>query len=213
MTTKKLDFKKEFKELYLPKAEPALIDVPAMNFIMIDGQGDPNAENGEYQQAVETLYTLAYAIKMSAKKGQQPEGYFEYVVPPLEGLWWVEGDTFDFNQRDNWRWTSLIRQPEFVTPTVFDWAVTEAHRKKPGLDFSQARLESFQEGLCVQMLHIGPYAEEPATVAKMQEYMEQQGLVDLVPLGGKHHEIYLTDPRKSTPEKMKTVVRHPVARQ
>ncbi|SHI44522.1 hypothetical protein SAMN02745176_00307 [Lutispora thermophila DSM 19022] len=204
----KFDFKKEFKDLYMPKRNPVLVDVPAMNFIMIDGKGDPNGK--EYQNAVSILYALAFIIKMSKMADKQPLGYFEYVIPPLEGLWWCEGDRFHFDKRESWLWTSMIRQPEFVTREVFHWAVDECRRKKPDLDVSLARFESFTEGLCVQIMHIGPYADEPCSIKLMQQYMEENNLRDATGLERKHHEIYLSDPRKTAPEKLKTVLRHPV---
>jgi hypothetical protein len=210
MGSKAFDYKKEYKDLYLPKDNPLLIDVPAINFIMVDGCGDPN-NNQEFQEAVELLYGLSYIIKMSKSKGKQPEGYFEYVVPPLEGLWWVDKGGFSLEKRENWKWTLLIRQPEFVTQEVFEWAGRELIRKKPKFALENARLETFTEGLCVQILHIGPYAAEPETMKKLENFIEKEGLKDRLGLGGKHHEIYLSDPRKSKPESMKTVLRHPVA--
>lgn len=206
--SKKVDFKKDYKDLYLPKNKPALIDVPPMNFIMFDGAGDPNCE--EYQQAVGALYALTYTIKMSKMKGDQPPGYYEYVVPPLEGLWWISGGAFSFIERNNWLWTSMIRQPEFVTPAVFAWARKECHRKKPELDLSKARFETFSEGLCVQIMHIGPYSDEPISIELLKAFMEKNGLVDQTGSERKHHEIYLSDPRKTAPEKLKTVLRLPV---
>ncbi|KUO53559.1 MAG: transcriptional regulator [Desulfitibacter sp. BRH_c19] len=205
----KLDYKKEYKDLYIPKAKPTIIDVPTMNFIMIDGKGDPVHE--EYQLAVSTLYGLAYTIKMSKKNEMQPQGYFEYVVPPLEGLWWISGGSFDFKRRDNWLWTSMIRQPEFVTPDVFDWACKECSSKKPELNIEKARFETFTEGLCVQMMHIGPYANEPESIQLMRDFMAEHDLVDGTGSQRKHHEIYFSDPRKTAPQKLKTVLRHPVA--
>ncbi|RSK27591.1 transcriptional regulator [Bacillus sp. HMF5848] len=207
---KKLDFKKEYKDLYMPKAKPMLIDVPAMNFIMVDGTGDPN-NNPSFEEAVELLYGLSYSIKMSKTKGLQPPGYFEYVVPPLEGLWWVDEGVFSFEQRDNWKWTVMIRQPDFVTDSVFLQATKELHKKKPHVPVDRARFDSFTEGLCVQMMHKGPYATEPDTMKVMEAFMKQEGVKDKVGLGGMHHEIYLSDPRKSKPENNKTVLRHPVA--
>ncbi|MBM4236550.1 MAG: transcriptional regulator [Firmicutes bacterium] len=206
----KVDFKKDYKDLYLPKTKPMLIDVPEMQFIMVDGAGDPNSE--AYQQAIAVLYGLTFTIKMSKMSGKQPSGYYEYVVPPLEGLWWVSGGAFSFDQRENWLWTSMIRQPEFVTPTVFDWAVEECGRKKPELDLARARFASFTEGLCVQIMHLGPYADEPRSVELMKDFMVDNLLNDETGSERKHHEIYLSDPRKTTPEKLKTVIRHPVAR-
>ncbi len=205
----KLDYKKVYKDLYMPKKNPSIIDVPLMNFIMIDGKGDP--ANEEYQLAVGALYSLSFTIKMSKKSGNQPQGYFEYVVPPLEGLWWVSGGDFDFQKRDNWLWTSIIRQPDFVTQEVFSWACEECRRKKPEVDISKARFETFTEGLCVQIMHIGPYANEPESVALMRAFMAEEGLVDETGSDRKHHEIYLSDPRKTAPDKLKTVLRHPVA--
>ncbi len=208
--SKKVDYKKDCKDLYLPKTKPMLIDVPPMNFIMIDGAGDPNQI--EYQQAVGALYALAFTIKMSKMSGNQPQGYFEYVVPPLEGLWWISGGAFSFDERDNWLWTSMIRQPEFVTPAAFNWAVEECRRKKPELDLSKVRFETFTEGLCLQIMHIGPYSDEPRTLALLEHFIEENGLVNQTGSERKHHEIYLSDPRKSAPEKLKTVLRLPVAK-
>ncbi len=205
----KFDYKKEYKDLYMPKNKPVMIEVPAINFIMIDGAGDPS--NTEYQLAVGALYALSYTIKMSKMGGSQPQGYFEYVVPPLEGLWWISGGAFDFEKRDNWLWTAMIRQPEFVTTEVFAWAYEECARKKPELDLGKARLETFTEGLCVQMMHLGPYANEPESVALMRTFMAENGLVDETGSERKHHEIYLSDPRKTAAEKLRTVLRHPVA--
>ncbi|HHV93484.1 MAG TPA: transcriptional regulator [Firmicutes bacterium] len=210
MTQQPFDFKKAHKELYMPKDRPVLVEVPEMKFIMVDGNGDPN-DNPAFQEAIEMLYAAAYAVKMSKKEGKQPERYFDFVVPPLEGLWWSDGP-FSLTMRDNWKWTLMIRQPDFVDLDFFQWAVEKVKAKKPHLPMEKVRLESFTEGLCVQILHVGPYSAEPETMAKMAEFMEREGLVDLVPTGGKHHEIYLSDPRKSAPETMKTVLRHPVAR-
>ena len=217
MEQRKMDYKKEYKDLYLPKAEPAAADVPDMNFIMVDGNGNPNEEGGEYQQAVELLYALSYTIKMSCKKGG-PEGSFDYVVPPLEGLWWLADGTStdsDFTQKEKYCWTSMIRQPGFVTEEIFRKACGEVERKK-GLNVSKARLEHFKEGLCVQMMHIGPYDEEPASLERIQRFMEEQGYDNAIGDHGedgrilRHHEIYLGDPRKTEPSKLKTVLRHPV---
>jgi len=217
MEAEKFDYKKEYKDLYLPKQKPMLIDVPAMNFILVDGMGNPNIEGGEYQAAVETLYALSYTIKMSKKNKKEPKGYFEYVVPPLEGLWWLNNqkDT-DFTQKVKYCWTSMIRQPEFVTREVFDWACQEVKNKKPQIETSKARLQTLQEGLCVQMMHIGPFDEEPNTTAVIDAFIKEQnlenGISSVLPDGTirRHHEIYLSDPRKAEPRKMKTVLRHPV---
>ncbi|SDM59684.1 GyrI-like domain-containing protein [Acetanaerobacterium elongatum] len=214
----KLDFKKQ-KEFYLPPTEPTLINVPAMRFIMVDGKGNPNIERGEYQQAVEILYALSYTIKMSKLSGQQPKGYIDYTVAPLEGLWWLEDSTdMDFSQKSKYCWTSMLRQPEFVTQEVFSWACGEVAKKKPHIDVSRARLCDFEEGLCVHIMHIGPYETEPHTLAKVDAFIEQQGLktnIDAVLPDGtirRHHEIYLGDPRRISPKKRKTVLRHPVVK-
>lgn len=209
MATKPFDYKKEYKELYQPKTIPQLVDVPEMDFIMVDGRGDPN-DSPLFQEAVEILYGISYTIKMSSKKGMEPEGYFDYVVPPLEGLWWIDGTEFSFTDRENWLWTLMIRLPEFVTSDVFAWAKAETKKKKPELGVDKARFETFKEGLCVQIMHIGPYSTEPESMAKVKEFLEANGLVETFTEGGKHHEIYLSDPRKANPEKMKTVLRHPV---
>lgn len=212
MSSKAFDYKKEYRDLYAPGGKPALIDVPAMNFVMVDGVGDPNSV--VFQNAVELLYGICFTIKMSKMKGNQPEGYFDYVVPPLEGLWWISGGGFSFEQRDNWLWTVMLRQPDFVTPEVFAWACQELHRKKPKLRVEAARFEPFTEGLCVQVMHLGPYSTEPETMQKVEGFMAANNLIDKVGhLGGKHHEIYLSDPRKCKPDTMKTVLRHPVKRQ
>ncbi|MEA4924253.1 MAG: GyrI-like domain-containing protein [Syntrophomonadaceae bacterium] len=210
MSPAAFDFKKEYKDLYMPKAQPVLVEVPAMKFLMLDGSGDPN-NNVAFQQATELLYGLSYTLKMSKKKGSQPPGYFEYVVPPLEGLWWIEGGQFSLDIRDNWLWTLMIRQPEFVDAEFCQWAAGELSRKKPELSHDKVRLETFSEGLCVQIMHVGPYATEPESMSKIEKFITGRGLRDLVGQGGKHHEIYLSDPRKAKPESMKTVLRHPVA--
>lgn len=216
MAASKLDYKKEFKDLYMPKRKPTLIDVPTMNFIMVDGRGNPNDKDGEYQSAVELLYGLSYTIKMSKMGNYQPKGYFEYVVPPLEGLWWMKDCKIDLTNKDKLYWTSMIRQPEFVTKEVFQWACSEIIKKKPHLDISKVQFKTFTEGLCVQIMHIGPYDDEPKTVAQIENYIESNNLrnaISTVQSDGtirRHHEIYLSDPRKTSPEKLKTVLRHPV---
>lgn len=208
----KMDYKKEYKDLYLPGTEPVLIQVPKIAFIMVDGKGDPNLPDGEYTAAVELLYALTYTIKMSKMSGSAPAGYFEYVVPPLEGLWWYEdGGGFTFEKsKSQFCWTSMIRQPEFVTPDIFTAACAAAAKKKPGLDVSLARFSELEEGLCVQCMHIGPYDTEPATVEKMDRYILKNGYAVDLSDTRPHHEIYLGDPRKGDPEKLKTVIRHPV---
>lgn len=208
MNMDKLDYKKEYKDLYLPKNKPATIDVPEMTFIMVDGKGAPESE--EYKNSIELLYGLSFTIKMSHKSGHNINGYFEYVVPPLEGLWWIEGEAFDFSMRDKWLWTSMIRQPEFVTEEVFNWAVESLKKKKPSLDVSKAHYKKFTEGLCVQIMHVGPYADEPETLKLMRKFMQEKHLKDETGSIRKHHEIYLSDPRRVQPDKIKTVLRHPV---
>jgi hypothetical protein len=206
------DYKKKFKDLYMPKTKPAIIEVPAMTFIMVDGRGDPNT-SAEYKHALELLYGLSFSIKMSKLSGTQPEGYFEYVVPPLEGLWWGEDGYFDgsrITDKSKFHWTSMIRQPEFVTGEVFEQAKAALGKKKPELDLSLARLEEFTEGLCAQVMHFGSYDDEPATVAALNEFVEASGYRHDFTDERKHHEIYLSDPRKTAPEKLRTVIRHPV---
>ncbi len=207
----KIDYKKEYKYLYMPKQKPAVIEVPEISFIMIDGVGNPNDEDGEYSKAVGLLYALSYTIKMSKMSSDKPDGYFEYVVPPLEGLWWLADGRpgVDYNHKDKFCWISMIRQPEFVTQEVFEWACREVQKKK-GLDTSNARLEIFKEGLCVQSMHVGPFDDEPITIAKIDAYIEEQGLINDVGENRRHHEIYLGDPRKVDVSKMKTVIRVPV---
>ncbi|GAB1432263.1 GyrI-like domain-containing protein [Spirochaetota bacterium] len=208
-----LDYKKKFKELYQPKTDPSVIEVTQISFIAIDGRGNPNDKDGEYQNAVETLYTLSYAIKMMPKAGSAPAGYFNYVVPPLEGLWWIgDGDTSDFSNKSKYCWTSMIRQPEFVTKSIFNAACDIVKKKKPLLDLSNARLVSFTEGLCVQCMHVGSFDEEPASIKKMDAFIQEQGFVNDLSETRRHHEIYLSDPRKIDESKMKTVLRIPVKR-
>ncbi|SMC81838.1 GyrI-like domain-containing protein [Papillibacter cinnamivorans] len=217
MASAALDYKKEFWDLYHPKAAPRLIDVPAILFLAVDGKGNPNEEGGEYSRAMELLYALSYSIKMSKMGPEKPEGYFEYVIPPLEGLWWLEGDRpFAFSEKDKFCWTSMIRQPEFVTPGMLDSAKAAVRKKKPELDVSRAKFFTYREGLCVQVMHLGPYDGEPATMARLQEFLRANGYRDAVsdrlPDGTvlRHHEIYLGDPRKTEPSRLKTVLRHPV---
>ncbi|MBC8535320.1 GyrI-like domain-containing protein [Feifania hominis] len=202
----KLDFKKEYRDLYLPKSRPVLIEVPPMPFLMVDGEGAPESES--YQSAIGLLYTLSFTVKMSKFGPHQPQGYVDYVLPPLEGLW--DSPAGGLGERDRWSWTAMIRLPDYVTDEVFAWALAEAHGKKPGLDYARVRREVYREGLCVQMLHIGPYAAEPESLRLMQEYLAQHGLRDDVGAGRRHHEIYLSDPRRVAPEKLRTVLRHPV---
>lgn len=205
------DYKKEYKALYLPKEMPSIVEVPSMQYAAVRGHGDPNEPEGEYGRAVAVLYGISYTIKMSYKGSRKVDGFFEYVVPPLEGFWWMEGGApgVDYRNKSGFNWISIIRVPEFVTEEVFAWAKEEAQRKK-GIDTSLAELITVSEGLCVQCLHIGSYNKEPATVAKMDHYLLEQGYENDISDLRRHHEIYLSDPRKVSPERMKTVIRHPV---
>ena len=206
------DYKKEYKEFYMPKSVPGIVKVPSMNYIAVRGTGNPNQEDGEYKQSIGLLYGIAFTIKMSKKGDHRIEGYFDYVVPPLEGFWWMEGVTeIDYNRKEDFNWISVIRLPDFVTKADFDWAVKEATKKKK-MDFSKVEFFTYDEGLCVQCMHIGSYDDEPATVAMMHEFMEQQGYELDITDKRLHHEIYLSDARKVAPEKLKTVIRHPVKR-
>jgi hypothetical protein len=209
------DFKKEYKEFYMPKNKPGIVTVPSMNYIAVRGSGDPNQEDGEYKQAIGLLYGIAFTIKMNKKDDYQMDGYFDYVVPPLEGFWWQgagrrEGmDGIDYAHKEDFHWISVIRLPDFVTRADFNWAVQEATKKKK-MDFSKVEFFTYDEGLCVQCMHIGSYDDEPATVSMMHAYMEQQGYVlDITDLR-MHHEIYLSDARKVAPDNLKTVIRHPI---
>ena len=205
-----IDYKKTEKDLYHPKTTPSIINVPEMVFIAVDGVGNPNTSES-YKAALEVLYGLSYSLKMSKMKGTQPDGYFEYVVPPLEGLWWLpDGGMMDYAKKDRFCWTSLIRQPEFVTPEVFELTRTELAKKKPDIDTSKARLVKITEGLCVQVMHIGSYDDEPATILAMEKYAIDNGYTIDINDTRSHHEIYLSDPRKIAPEKLKTVIRHPI---
>ena len=208
----KLDYKKTYKELYQPKTKPSIIEVSEMIFIAIDGEGNPNS-CPEYKAAIEVLYGLSYAIKMSKMNGTQPAGYFEYVVPPLEGLWQVDGVDFDgmnVTDKDKFKWISMIRQPEFVTEEVFEQAKLVLKKKKPALDLSKARLMKMTEGLCVQIMHKGSYDDEPASIEQMKRFLDENGYIEDFSEGRFRHEIYLSDPRKCSPDKLKTVIRHPI---
>ena len=206
------DFKKEYKEFYMPKDKPGIVTVPSMNYIAVRGQGDPNEEGGEYDQAVSLLYGVAYTIKMSPKNGHHIAGYFDYVVPPLEGFWWQDGvKGVDYTRKGDFKWISVIRLPDFVTPEDLAWAKDTAARKKK-MDFSKVEFFTYDEGLCVQCLHIGPYDNEPVTVELMHSFMEDQGYTLDITDQRYHHEIYLSDPRKADPDKLKTVIRHPIKR-
>ena len=231
-----LDYKKEYKEFYMPKGTPSIVTVPKMNYIAVRGSGNPNDEDGEYKQAIGLLYGIAFTIKMSKKSNRQIDGYFDYVVPPLEGFWWqgaasakpnlnaetdmppTEGrgrflgegvSGIDYDHKEDFQWISVIRLPDFVSKEDFEWAVSEATAKKKQ-DFSKVELFTYDEGLCVQCMHIGSYDDEPATVEAMHRFMEEQGYVLDITDQRMHHEIYLSDARKVAPEKLKTVVRHPI---
>lgn len=204
------DFKKEYKQFYMPGNKPGIVSLPPANYIAVRGKGDPNEEGGAYQQAIGILYSVAYTLKMSYKTEYKIEGFFEYVVPPLEGLWWQDGIYgVDYSDKSSFNWISLIRLPDFVSKADFDWAVETASKKKK-LDCSAAEMLTVEEGLCVQMLHTGSYDDEPATVSLMDAWLEEKGYVNDFLSERLHHEIYLSDPRKTPVEKRKTVIRHPV---
>ena len=206
------DFKKEYKEFYMPKSVPEIVTVPAANYIAVRGTGDPNAEGGAYQQAIGVLYAVAYTLKMSYKTDHRIEGFFEYVVPPLEGFWQQAGtDGFDHTRKADFRWISVIRLPDFVTEADLRWAAETAEKKKK-LDCSAAEFLPVDEGLCVQIMHIGPFDAEPETVALMDRFIAERGFVNDFSDVRLHHEIYLSDARKVPPEKWKTVIRHPIRR-
>lgn len=207
------DYKKEYKEFYLPKNKPELVTVPSMNFIAVRGMGDPNEEGGGYKQSIGLLYGIAFTIKMSKKGEHRIKGYFDYVVPPLEGLWWQEGvKGVDYARKDKFEWISMIRLPEFVTKEEFDWAIEEAEAKKK-TDFSKVEFFTYEEGMCVQCMHIGPYDSEPATIEAMDRFAGEQGYLPDLDGSRYHHEIYLSDVRRCRPENLKTVIRHPLRSQ
>ncbi len=204
------DFKKEYREFYMPKTTPGIVTVPGMNYIAVRGRGDPNREDGEYKQAIGLLYGVAFTIKMSKMGDRRIDGYFDYVVPPLEGFWWQEGVAgIDYARKESFQWISVIRLPDFVTEADLRWAVKEAAEKKKA-DFSKVEFFSYDEGLCVQCMHKGPYDDEPATVALMHEFAARQGYALDITRKRMHHEIYLSDARRVLPEKLKTVIRHPI---
>ena len=204
------DFKKEYKEFYMPKNKPEIVQIPKANYIAVRGEGDPNEESGAYKQAVGILYAVAYTLKMSHKSDHKIEGFFEYVVPPLEGFWWQENsDGIDYRNKETFHWISVIRLPDFITKEDFDWAVETATKKKK-MDCSKAEFYTVEEGLCVQIMHIGPFDDEPATVAIMDQYLADNGFENDMTATRLHHEIYLSDARKVAPEKWKTVIRHPI---
>lgn len=206
------DFKKEYKEFYKPKNKPEIVEVPKANYIAVRGKGDPNEEGGAYKQAISVLYAVAYTLRMSYKTDYKIKGFFEYVVPPLEGFWWQDHtDGIDYTDKSAFNWISVIRLPDFVTQKDFDWAVETAAEKKK-LDCSSAEFMTIDEGLCVQIMHIGPFDNEPETVALMDEYVAQNGYMNDMNESRLHHEIYMSDARKVAPEKWKTVIRHPIKR-
>lgn len=204
------DYKKEFKAFYAPKACPEFIRIPAINFVAVNGSGDPNEAEGAYQQAIRLLYGVSFTIKMSKKTDHHIEGYFDYVVPPLEGFWWQPGlKGFDRTRKEELHWISIIRLPDFVTKDDFDWAITEATRRKK-TDFSKVDFLSYDEGLCVQCLHVGSYDNEPETVQRMHDFIRAEGYTIDITDERHHHEIYLSDPRKAAPEKRRTILRLPI---
>ena len=211
------DFKKEYREFYLPKAKPEIVTVPRANYIAVRGEGDPNEENGAYQRAIGVLYAVAYTLKMSKRAGHEIDGFFDYVVPPLEGFWWQERTNaeidyarkVDYGRKSDFRWISVLRLPDFVTKADFDWAV-EAAAKKKKLDCSKAEFLAVDEGLCVQIMHLGSFDDEPESVAKMDAFLRENGYENDLNDVRLHHEIYLSDPRRVVVEKRKTVIRHPI---
>ena len=204
------DFKKEYKEFYLPPAKPTVVTVPKANYIAVRGKGNPNDEGGAYQQTIGILYAVAYTLKMSYKTDHRIDGFYDYVVPPLEGFWWQEGiDGIDYSDKSTFCWISVIRLPDFITKADFDWAVQTASQKKK-VDCSKAEFLTVDEGLCVQIMHIGPYDDEPASVALMDQYLTENGYMNDLSATRLHHEIYLSDARKVAPENWRTVIRHPI---
>lgn len=204
------DYKKEYREFYLPKNKPSIVQIPRMNYIAVRGKGNPNEVGGAYQSAIGMLYTIAYTLKMSSKSNHRIEGFFEYVVPPLEGFWQQEGvDGFDPSRKSDFCWISVIRLPDFIDQSDFQWAVETASKKK-GMDLSKAEFLTLEEGLCVQIMHIGPFDEEPRSIALMDDYLQSQGYISDFSDARLHHEIYMSDARRVAPEKWKTVIRHPI---
>jgi len=204
------DFKKEYKEFYMPKAKPEIVDVPAANYIAVRGKGDPNEVDGPYQQAIGVLYSVAYTLKMSYMTDYKIDGFFQYVVPPLEGFWCQENAAeLDYSDKSNFSWISVIRLPDFIKQDDFQWAATTASAKKK-IDCSAAEFLTIDEGLCVQMMHVGPYDDEPTSIALMDSFLEKNGYADDANENRLHHEIYLSDPRRVAPEKLKTVIRRPI---
>lgn len=206
------DLKKEFKEYYQPKNKPEIVNIPSINYLAVRGSGDPNDETGDYKKALESLYAVAYTLRMSYKTDYKINGFYEYIVPPLEGFWWQDGtDGVNYADKTSFNWISVIRLPDFISGKDIEWAVRTATKKKK-TDCSQVKFLTINEGLCVQIMHIGPYDNEPVTVKLMDDYLAQNGYENDLNSERMHHEIYLSDPRKCLPEKMKTVIRHPVKR-
>jgi len=204
------DYKKEYKEFYMPPKKPVIVEIPKMNFIAVKGEGNPNQKGGAYEKALNLLYGIAYTLKMSHKSDYKIGGFFEYVVPPLEGLWWQEGIAgVDYSNKELFRWISLIRLPDFIEKSDFDWAINEAQKKKK-TDFSMVEFFAYDEGLCVQCMHIGPYDDEPVTIAAMDNFAKEGGFEIDISESRFHHEIYLSDPRKTESSKLKTILRHPI---
>lgn len=204
------DFKKEYKEFYLPKEKPSLVEVPKVCYIAVKGKGDPNEEDGDYKKAIGMLYAVAYTLKMSYKTDHRIDGFFEYVVPPLEGFWWQDGvNGIDYSDKSSFNWISVIRIPDFITEADISWAKETALKKKK-LDCSAVKMLTIDEGLCVQIMHIGSYDDEPRSVALMDSFIKEQGYVNDINDKRLHHEIYLSDARKVSPDKLKTVIRHPI---
>lgn len=204
------DYKKEYKEFYMPPQKPVIVEIPTINYIAVRGTGNPNEENGEYKAAIGLLYGIAFTIKMSHKSDYKIDGYFEYSVPPLEGFWWQDGVYgVDYAHKDTFNWISIIRLPDFVSQKDFEWAVQEATKKKK-LDFSKVEFLAYDEGLCVQCMHVGSYDDEPATIKAMEEFAVANGYQINITSTRFHHEIYLSDPRKANAAKLRTVVRHPI---
>lgn len=204
------DFKKEFKEFYQPKTKPSIVTVPKMNYLAVRGTGDPNQEDSAYKESIELLYGVAYTLKMSHKTDYKIEGFFDYVVPPLEGFWWQEDrEGVEYGHKEQFSFISVIRLPDFVSKDNVDWAISQASKKKKR-DFSKVEFFTYDEGLCVQCMHVGPYNDEPKTVEAMHQFMEEEGYVLDITLERMHHEIYLGDVRKTAAEKLKTVLRHPI---
>lgn len=204
------DYKKEYKEFYMPKNKPSIVEVPPMNYIAVRGKGNPNEEGSEYKESIGLLYGIAFTIKMSKKGNHQIDGYFDYVVPPLEGFWWQENtEGIDYSRKEDFNFISVIRLPDFVTKEDFDWAISEATKKKE-TDFSKVEFLTYDEGLCVQCMHIGSYDDEPATIQIMHDFMTTEGYELDITDKRFHHEIYLSDARRVAPERLKTVIRHPI---